>query len=78
MERQNTAGIKINETQSVDFATIFYGKSLVDELDEFLDSSLKSSGLINSGKFEINSKLDEFNQDLLDVDDKIASFNRKI
>ncbi len=68
----NTAGIKISETQSVDFATIFYGKSLVDELDEFLDSSLKASGLINSGKFEINSRIDEFNQDLLEVDDKIA------
>ena len=64
MEMQNTSGIKITESQSVSAATIFYGRSLVQELDEFLESSLKSSGLINSGKLEINSKLNEFNLDL--------------
>ena len=42
----NVSGIKITETQSVTNATIFYGKSLIAELDEFLENSLKSSGLL--------------------------------
>ena len=51
----------------------FMDRSLVQELDEFLESSLKSSsGLINSGKLEINSKLSEFNLDLAEIDDKVA------
>ena len=53
---ENTSGIKISELQSVTSATIFYGRSLVEGLDQFLESALKSSGLINSAKFEINSK----------------------
>ena len=69
---QNTAGIKITELQSVSAATIFYGRSLVDELDQFLESTLKSTGLISSGKSEINSKLDEFNSNLLDIDDRVS------
>ena len=69
---ENTAGIKISELQTVTSATIFYGQSLVEGLDHFLESALKSSGLINSAKFEITSKLNQFNEDLLDVDDKIA------
>ena len=68
---QNTSGIKISETQPVTASSVFYGRSLVDELDQFLESALKSSGLITSGKFEINSQLDEFNSDLLEIDEKI-------
>ena len=74
---ENTSGIKISELQSVSAATIFYGRSLVQELDEFLESSLKSSGLINSGKLEINSKLNEFNLDLLDVDEKVSMLTER-
>ena len=73
----NTAGIKLTETQSIVAANVFYGKSLVEELDEFLNSSLKSTGLINSGKLEINSKLSEFNLDLLEIDDKVASLTER-
>ena len=69
---ENISGFKISELQSVTSATIFYGRSLVEGLDQFLESALKSSGLINSAKFEINSKLAEFNEDLSDVDNKIA------
>ena len=73
----NTSGIKITESQSVSAATIFYGRSLVQELDEFLESSLKSSGLINSGKLEINSKLNEFNLDLADIDERVAMLTER-
>ena len=73
----NTAGIKITESQSVSAATIFYGRSLVQELDEFLESSLKSSGLINSGKLEINSKLNEFNLDLADIDERVSMLTER-
>ena len=45
---------------------------LVQGLDQFLENALKSSGLINSGKFEINAKLVEYNSDLLEVDDKVS------
>ena len=73
----NTAGIKLTETQSIVAANVFYGRSLVEELDDFLNSSLKSTGLINSGKLEINSKLSEFNLDLLEIDDKVASLTER-
>ena len=69
---ENTAGIKITELQSVTGATVFYGRSLVDELDQFLENTLKSTGLISSGETEINSKLDEFNSNLLDIDDRVS------
>jgi flagellar hook-associated protein 2 len=69
---ENISGIKISEIQSVSSATVFYGRSLVEGLDQFLTNALKSSGLINSGKFEINAKLVEYNSDLLDVDDKVS------
>ena len=69
---ENISGIKISEMQSVSSATVFYGRSLVQGLDQFLENALKSSGLINSGKFEINAKLVEYNSDLLDVDDKVS------
>ena len=68
---QNTAGIKISQSQPVNSATIFYGRSLVQELDEFLESSLRSTGLINSGKLEINSKLSEYNLDLIELDERV-------
>ena len=73
----STSGIKITELQSVSAATIFYGRSLVQELDEFLESSLKSSGLINSGKLEINSKLNEFNLDLADIDERVSMLTER-
>ena len=73
----NASGIKITETQSVENATIFYGKSLIAELDEFLENSLKSSGLINSGKLDINSKISEFNLDLIDVDEKVKTLTER-
>ena len=69
---ENTGGIKITELQSVSSATVFYGKSLVDELDQFIESALNSNGLINSGQSEINSKLDEFNSNLLDIDERVS------
>ena len=69
---ENISGIKISEMQSVSSATVFYGRSLVQGLDQFLENALKSSGLINSGKFEINAKLVEYNSELLDVDDKVS------
>ena len=73
----NVSGVKITETQSVTNATIFYGKSLIAELDEFLENSLKSSGLVNSGKLEINSKISEFNLDLIDVDEKVKTLTER-
>ena len=73
----NASGIKITETQSVTNANIFYGKSLIAELDEFLENSLKSSGLVNSGKLEINSKISEFNLDLIDVDEKVKTLTER-
>ena len=71
------SGIKLSETQSIDGANVFYGKSLVEELDEFLNSTLKSTGLINSGKLEINSRLSEFNLNLLELDDKVATLTER-
>ena len=36
-----------------------------------------SSGLINSGKLEINSKLNEFNLDLADIDERVAMLTER-
>ena len=37
----------------------------------------KSSGLINSGKLDINSKISEFNLDLIDVDEKVKTLTER-
>ena len=50
---------------------------MIAELDEFLENSLKSSGLVNSGKLEINSKISEFNLDLIDVDEKVKTLTER-
>ena len=44
---QDIAGIKITPSQHVSNAFVRYGKSLVQTLSEYLETSLSSSGILN-------------------------------
>ena len=73
----DTAGVKITPSQTVRGANIFLGKSLLDQLSEYLTTSLTTSGIVNQAKTDANSKLSEFNDDLLLIDDKVATLTKR-
>tara|TARA_B100001248_G_C27259631_1_gene397822 strand:+ start:6 stop:719 length:714 start_codon:yes stop_codon:yes gene_type:complete len=73
----NTAGVKITPSQGVNGANVFLGKSLLDQLSEYLSTSLTTSGIVNKAKSDANSRLSDFNDDLLLVDDKVASLTKR-
>ena len=73
----DTAGVKITPSQGVNGANVFLGKSLLDQLSEYLSTSLTTSGIVNKAKSDANSRLSDFNDDLLLVDDKVASLTKR-
>ena len=74
---KDTSGIQINSSQHVSSAFVRYGKSLVQTLSEFLESSLSSSGILKKSKLNENSKLNEFNEDLALIDDKVDVLTKR-
>ena len=50
---------------------------MVQTLSEFLESSLSSSGILKKSKLNENSKLNEFNEDLALIDDKVDVLTKR-
>ncbi len=73
----DTGGIKITPTQTVNDAFVFYGKSVVQKLSEFIESALASSGIVNKAKTDANSQLTEFNENLSSVDEKVDTLTKR-
>ena len=62
--------------QTVRGANIFLGKS-VRSVIRIFTTSLTTSGIVNQAKTDANSKLSEFNDDLLLIDDKVATLTKR-
>ena len=56
----NSAGIKITPSQTVNSANIFYGRSMVHQLETFLTNSLTSSGILTKISIKCRYKVKRF------------------
>ena len=73
----DTRGIKITESQTVSNAFVFYGKSLVDTMSEYLENTLKTSGDLSKAQSSAGNSIADFNIDLSDIDDRAADLTER-
>jgi len=73
----DTRGIKITESQTVSNAFVFYGKSLVDTMSEYLENTLKTSGDLIKAQSSAGNSIADFNIDLSDIDDRAADLTER-
>ena len=73
----DTRGIKITESQTVSNAFVFYGKSLVDTMSEYLENTLKTSGDLSKAQSSAGNSIADFNIDLSDIDDRAANLTER-
>ena len=74
---KDTGGIKITESETVSSAYIYYGKSLIDQLNEYIDLSLSSTGTLKKTENTAASDLLDLNIDLADVDEKVEALTAR-
>ena len=74
---ENTGGIKITESETVSSAFIYYGKSLIDQLTEYIDLSLSSTGTLKKTENTAATDLLDLNVDLADIDEKVESLTAR-
>jgi len=74
---EDTGGIKITESETVSSAYIYYGKSLIDQLTEYIDLSLSSKGTLKKTENAAASDLLDLNIDLADMDEKVESLTAR-
>ncbi len=65
---ENTAGIKITQSQTVNSAFLYFGKSLIDEIGDYLTESLSTNGILTKSETTASSDLSSYNNDLSDID----------
>ncbi len=73
----NSAGIKITPSQTVNSANIFYGRSMVHQLESYLKTSLATSGVLTKSQSNADTKLNDLNDDLLSIDDKVITLTER-
>ena len=70
-------GIKITPSQNVDTAFVYYGRSLVDKLNEYMASILSATGDLSAKEITFNKDISDYNIDLSDLDDKMISIEAR-
>ena len=73
----DTRGIKITESQTVSNAFVFFGKSLVDTMSEYLENTLKTSGDLSKAQSSAGTILADFNLDLSNIDDRVVDLTQR-
>ena len=73
----NTGGIKITPSQTVNSANIFYGRSMIHQLEKYLSSTISTSGTLTKSQANANSILNDFSDDLSDIDDKVTVLKKR-
>jgi flagellar hook-associated protein 2 len=68
---ENTAGIKITQSQTVNSAFLYFGKSLIDEIGDYLTESLSTNGILTKSETTASSDLSSYNNDLSDIDTRV-------
>ena len=73
----NIAGVKVTPTQTVSSAYVYYGKSLIDQLTDYVDTVLSASGVIAKSGEVLASSVSDLNIDLADVDTRVDSLTKR-
>ena len=67
------AGLKLEMPNNVSSATIYYGESFLSKLTSYLDDVTSPVGTLAKSTVEANSSITEYNEEMMKIDDKIAS-----
>jgi flagellar hook-associated protein 2 len=67
------AGLKLEMPNNVSSATIYYGESFLSKLTSYLDDVTSPLGTLAKSTVEANSSITEYNEEMIKIDDKIAS-----
>jgi len=73
----DTGGIKITETETVSSAYVYYGKSIIEQISEYIDLSLSSNGTLGKSETTATKDLSNLKLDLLDIDEKVESLTER-
>lgn len=71
------AGVKVTPTQTVTSAYVFYGKSLIDQLSDYVDTVLSASGVVAKSGQTLATSVSELNIDLADVDTRVEALTKR-
>ena len=63
----DTAGIRVTPSESVTGAYVYYGKSLIDQLAEYIDTTLSSSGLLTKSETTVSNEIADLQINLENV-----------
>jgi flagellar hook-associated protein 2 len=67
------AGLKLEMPNNVSSATIYFGESFLSKLTSYLDDVTSPVGALAKRTVEANSSITEYNEEMMKIDDKIAS-----
>ncbi len=70
-------GIKVQPSQTVSSAYVYYGRSLIDTLSSYIDTALSATGIISKSEQSISSKLSDLKLDLSEVDNKVETLTKR-
>ena len=70
-------GIKVQPSQTVNSAFIYYGRSLIDTLSNYIDKSLSATGDIAKSEQIVGKNLSDLNIDLSNVENKVESLTAR-
>jgi flagellar hook-associated protein 2 len=70
---ENTSGIKITQSETVSSAYVYFGKSLIDQIGDYLTDTLSVNGTLAKSETAASSDLSSFNIDLSDIDKRVDS-----
>lgn len=71
------AGVKVTPTQTVSSAYVYYGRSLVDQLTDYVDTVLSASGIIAKSGQTLATSVSDLNIDLADVDTRVEALTKR-
>ena len=71
LNQYDTSGIRVNPSQSVTGAYVYYGRSLIDQLSLYIDSALSSSGTISKSETKVNSEMSDLKTDLSEINTRV-------
>lgn len=63
----DTAGIRVTPTETITGAYVYYGKSLIDQLSEYIDTTLSSSGQLKKSEINVSDEIADLQINLEDV-----------
>jgi flagellar hook-associated protein 2 len=67
----NTPGVKVFPSTTVNSANIFIGKSLMDQMADYIDGVIASSGDLEKRKTTLSNDVSDFDVELFDLESKL-------